>query len=119
MWSLEFSSTLTAVAHRESSSHVDRRSVSCPASASQPRVELARIQLPGAAGGALPKNAAAGAGEVLLHFQLQPGRILEVRVAGLKQQMESFAVERTPDGLTATENLEAIHQRVRALVQRQ
>jgi polyphosphate kinase len=40
----------------------------------------------------------------------------EVRVAGLKQQIESEAVERSPDGLTATETLRAVNRRVRRMV---
>lgn len=40
----------------------------------------------------------------------------EVRVAGIKQQMESEVVERSPDGLTATETFEAISRRARRLV---
>lgn len=40
----------------------------------------------------------------------------EVRVAGLKQQMESIVVERNPGGLTATETLQAINRRVRKMV---
>jgi polyphosphate kinase len=40
----------------------------------------------------------------------------EVRVAGLKQQVESSVVERTPDGLTASENLTAVTRRVRRMV---
>jgi polyphosphate kinase len=43
----------------------------------------------------------------------------EVRVAGLKQQIESEVVERTMDGLTATETLRAIVQRVRRMVEQQ
>jgi polyphosphate kinase len=43
----------------------------------------------------------------------------EVRVAGLKQQIESDVVERTMDGLTASETLRAIVQRVRLMVQQQ
>jgi polyphosphate kinase len=43
----------------------------------------------------------------------------EVRVAGLKQQLESPGVEPTPDGLTATENLRAVIRRIRQLVERQ
>ena len=43
----------------------------------------------------------------------------EVRVAGLAQQMESSVVERSVDGLTATENLRAITQRVRRMVDQQ
>jgi polyphosphate kinase len=43
----------------------------------------------------------------------------EVRVAGLKQQIESEVVERTMDGLTATETLRAIVERVRRLVDQQ
>ena len=41
----------------------------------------------------------------------------EVRVAGLKQQIESESAERTPDGLSAGECLREVTRRVRALVQ--
>lgn len=40
----------------------------------------------------------------------------EVRVAGIKQQIESDVVERTPDGLTASEAFHAITHRVRKMV---
>jgi len=40
----------------------------------------------------------------------------EVRVAGIKQQIESDIVERTVDGLTSTETFRAIARRVRKLV---
>src|SRR3954469_18933178 len=40
----------------------------------------------------------------------------EVRVAGLKQQIESDVVERSLDGLTASEAFRAIHRRVREMV---
>ena len=40
----------------------------------------------------------------------------EVRVAGLKQQMESGGAERSADGLTATETFQAIVKRVRRMV---
>ena len=43
----------------------------------------------------------------------------EVRVAGIKQQMESEVVERTMDGLTATETFRAIVKRVRRMVEQQ
>src|SRR5213593_450036 len=43
----------------------------------------------------------------------------EVRVAGLKQQIESDVVERSLDGLTATENFRAINKRVRQMVSEQ
>ncbi len=43
----------------------------------------------------------------------------EVRVAGIKQQIESGAGERSADGLTPTENFHAITRRVRMLVDRQ
>jgi polyphosphate kinase len=43
----------------------------------------------------------------------------EVRVAGLKQQIESEVVERTMDGLTATETFRAIVNRVRRMVEQQ
>src|SRR3954454_6307287 len=43
----------------------------------------------------------------------------EVRVAGLKQQMESEVVERSIDGLTATEAFRAVTRRVRRMVEEQ
>ncbi|MBI4660145.1 MAG: polyphosphate kinase 1 [Verrucomicrobia bacterium] len=43
----------------------------------------------------------------------------EVRVAVIKQQMESGASERSVDGLTATETFRMIERRVRRLVERQ
>src|SRR5580700_9644779 len=43
----------------------------------------------------------------------------ETRVAALKQQIESAAVERSPDGLTATETYQAVQRKVRLLVARQ
>jgi polyphosphate kinase len=52
-------------------------------------------------------------------FSSNLDEFFEVRVAGLKQQMESTAGERSPDGLTATETLQAIHRRVLRLVDRQ
>src|SRR5438094_4558288 len=43
----------------------------------------------------------------------------EVRVAGLKQQIESEVVERSLDGLTATETFRGITKRVRRMVEQQ
>jgi len=43
----------------------------------------------------------------------------EVRVAGLKQQIESDVVERSVDGLTASETFRAITRRVRRMVEQQ
>ncbi len=43
----------------------------------------------------------------------------EVRVAGIKQQVETEAVERSVDGLTATETLRAVTRRVRRMVRDQ
>src|SRR6185312_5260105 len=43
----------------------------------------------------------------------------EVRVAGLKQQIESDVVERSMDGLTASETFRAITQRVRRMIDQQ
>src|ERR1700761_2685976 len=40
----------------------------------------------------------------------------EVRVAGVKQQIESDSTERTPDGMTPTEAYQAITKRVRKMV---
>ena len=52
-------------------------------------------------------------------FSSNLDEFFEVRVAGLKQQMESTVVEHSPDGLTATETLQAVRRRVRRLVERQ
>jgi len=41
----------------------------------------------------------------------------EVRVAGIKQQIESDVVERSIDGLTASESFRAIHRRVRRMIE--
>ena len=43
----------------------------------------------------------------------------EVRVAGIKQRIESDIVERSVDGRTATETFRAIHERVGAMVETQ
>ncbi len=43
----------------------------------------------------------------------------EVRVAGVKQQIESDVVERSVDGLTASESFRAIHRRVRKMIEAQ
>ncbi len=43
----------------------------------------------------------------------------EVRVAGLKQQVESDVVERSFDGKTASETLRAIHKQVRKMIDQQ
>src|SRR5438552_6824487 len=43
----------------------------------------------------------------------------EVRIAGLKQQIESEVVERSVDGLTATQAFRAVTQRVRRMVEQQ
>jgi polyphosphate kinase len=43
----------------------------------------------------------------------------EVRLAGVKQQIESEAVERSVDGLTATETLRAVNRRIRKMVEQQ
>jgi polyphosphate kinase len=43
----------------------------------------------------------------------------EVRVAGLKQQIESDAIERGPDGLTPSETFRTIKNRVHALIDQQ
>jgi polyphosphate kinase len=43
----------------------------------------------------------------------------EVRVAGLKQQVESDIVERSLDGKTASETLRSIHKQVRRMVDQQ
>src|SRR5437899_10548821 len=43
----------------------------------------------------------------------------EVRVAGLKQQIESDVVERSVDGLTATETFRAVTRRIRRMTEDQ
>src|ERR1043165_3863025 len=43
----------------------------------------------------------------------------EVRVAGIKQQIESDVVERSVDGLTSSETLRAVTARIRAMVDTQ
>src|SRR6266849_4948827 len=43
----------------------------------------------------------------------------EVRVAGIKQQMESDVVERSTDGMTATETFRAVTRRIRRMVTQQ
>src|SRR5436189_6104623 len=43
----------------------------------------------------------------------------EVRVAGLKQQIESDVVERSMDGRTATETFRAVRRRVHEMINQQ
>src|SRR5580700_10710344 len=52
-------------------------------------------------------------------FSSNLDEFFEVRIAGLKQQIESTVAERTPDGLTATETLRAVIRHTRKLVERQ
>ena len=52
-------------------------------------------------------------------FSSNLDEFFEVRVAGIKQQMESEAVERSLDGLTATETFRAITRRIRRMVEQQ
>src|ERR1041384_2028923 len=52
-------------------------------------------------------------------FSSNLDEFFEVRVAGIKQQIESDVVERTIDGLTATETFQAINRKVRQLVEKQ
>ncbi|HEY9826525.1 MAG TPA: translation initiation factor IF-2 N-terminal domain-containing protein, partial [Stenomitos sp.] len=42
-----------------------------------------------------------------------------VRIAGLKQQVDAQVTQRTPDGMTPQEQLDAIHEELRPLVSRQ
>src|SRR3954465_7947678 len=43
----------------------------------------------------------------------------EVRVAGLKQQIESDVVERSTDGRTASETFDVVAKRIQSMVQQQ
>jgi polyphosphate kinase len=52
-------------------------------------------------------------------FSSNLDEFFEVRVAGLKQQIESPIVETSIDGLTSTETFRAVHRRVRQMVERQ
>jgi polyphosphate kinase len=52
-------------------------------------------------------------------FSSNLDEFFEVRVAGLKQQMESEAVERSVDGLTPREAFNAVTRRIRELVDTQ
>ena len=52
-------------------------------------------------------------------FSSNLDEFFEVRVAGIKQQIESEVVERSLDGLTATENFRAITRRIRQMVEQQ
>ena len=52
-------------------------------------------------------------------FSSNLDEFFEVRVAGIKQQMESEVVERSLDGLTATETFRAITRRIRQMVDQQ
>jgi len=52
-------------------------------------------------------------------FSSNLDEFFEVRVAGIKQQMESDVVERSLDGLTATETFRATSRRIRQMVDQQ
>src|SRR5580765_1017986 len=52
-------------------------------------------------------------------FSSNLDEFFEVRVAGIKQQIESDLVNRSVDGLTATERFQAIQNRVHELVAEQ
>jgi polyphosphate kinase len=52
-------------------------------------------------------------------FSSNLDEFFEVRVAGLIQQVESDIVERSADGLTASETLRVVHQRVRQMIEQQ
>jgi polyphosphate kinase len=52
-------------------------------------------------------------------FSSNLDEFFEVRVAGIKQQMESEVVERSVDGLTASETFRAITRRIRRLLEEQ
>jgi polyphosphate kinase len=50
-------------------------------------------------------------------FSSNLDEFFEVRISGLKQQIESTVVERAPDGMTATATLKAVNRRIRELVE--
>jgi polyphosphate kinase len=52
-------------------------------------------------------------------FSSNLDEFFEVRVAGIKQQIESDIVERSMDGLTASETFRAVQRRVRQMVEQQ
>lgn len=52
-------------------------------------------------------------------FSSNLDEFFEVRVAGIKQQIESDVVERSADGLTSSETFRAITRRVRTMVEHQ
>ena len=52
-------------------------------------------------------------------FSSNLDEFFEVRVAGIKQQIESGAVERGLDGMTPTEAFRAVHKRIRRMVAHQ
>ena len=52
-------------------------------------------------------------------FSSNLDEFFEIRVAGLKQQVESDIVERSDDGLTASETMAAVQRRVRQLIEKQ
>jgi polyphosphate kinase len=52
-------------------------------------------------------------------FSSNLDEFFEIRVAGLLQQVESDIVERSDDGLTASETLRSVQQRVRQMIERQ
>src|SRR5438477_3887713 len=52
-------------------------------------------------------------------FSSNLDEFFEVRVAGLKQHIESDVVERSVDGLTASETFRAVQRRVRQMVEQQ
>jgi len=52
-------------------------------------------------------------------FSSNLDEFFEVRVAGFKQQIESDAVDRSIDGLTASETFRAVQRRVRHMVEQQ
>ena len=52
-------------------------------------------------------------------FSSNLDEFFEVRVAGLKQQIESGVVERSIDGLTASETFRAVTQQIRQMIEQQ
>jgi polyphosphate kinase len=66
-----------------------------------------------------PKNPLLERVKFFCIFSSNLDEFFEVRVAGLKQQIESGVVERSIDGLTATETFRSVTQQIRQMIEQQ